>query len=277
MSDMNAGMAMGLASDVMNFIPNMVLSYSDRAYQKQLDEQAQKNWEAQFKFQQEQATQQQANWEANRIGNLTKEYADAGLNPALAAGLGASTSNVVGSGGSANVKGMAGMKTPSMSIEGAQIGFQMEQQKEMNEKQKEVMNAQIRQINADTRLAETQADDIEATRENRIDELIAKTNLSYKEAEKVVIMTNAIVHDIELTDEKIKNTQADTLAKEIANELNSKYGAKMTETEIKKMTEEIKNSKNERANRTATQVRQWIDGLLDKAIKGGYLLINAIK
>lgn len=238
------------------------------AYQKEQDAIAQANFESQMAFQQQQ-------FEANRIGNLTKEYAEAGLNPYLAAGMGASTASVVGGGASAghatgtpNTKPISHYQIQSKNdILGGLSQLMMQEQ--LNE-------AEVKKLEADAKLANTQADDLTNTREARIAEIQARTNLSEKEAERVVVATNAICADINLTAEKIKNTQADTLAKEIANEINKKFGAQLKETEIKKIEEEITKSKHDRRIETAEEVRKWFDGLLDKLVRGGQVAVNSM-
>lgn len=106
LGSINAGVNTG------SWIGDLVFGAEDRKYNRELNEQAQRNYEQAFDYQKQQDALAQANFEAqmafqqnqfeaNRIGNLTNEYKEAGLNPFLAAGMGASTASVVGGGASA--------------------------------------------------------------------------------------------------------------------------------------------------------------------------------
>lgn len=126
-------------------------------WKQQQDLIAQENYRENMQLAKDQFAFQQDQFQANRIGNLTKEYAEAGLNPYLAAGMGASTAGVVGGGGTANMASnpsKPGIDTSQtmmnqMKMENAMQMASLKMQKQMND-------AQIGNINAQTELTKAQ-------------------------------------------------------------------------------------------------------------------------
>lgn len=260
-------------------------------YNQMLNQQQQKNWEQQMQFQQDQANLSQANWEknfqmqqdqfnANRIGNLTKEYAEAGLNPFLAAGMGAGTASVVGGGASAPSVGqpyfntyhgngahITPVQSAEMKLQNMQTLFQMEQQKGINE-------ASINKINAEARLAGAQADDLESTRADRIAKLRAETNLTNEQIEEVIARTNNIMANTKvqqateiLTNSKSTTQELENAKREIENEIL----ADVKETEKEKARAELKKLKTENRVMNSKETRSWIDMILSKFTAAGWL------
>lgn len=245
-------------------------------YTKQMNEQAQANWQAQMDFQKLQAGQQQANFEkqfeANRIGNLTKEYAKAGLNPFLAAGMGASTASAspVGGGGSANFNAPHGgantklipNRSNEIKMQNMALMGQITMAEELNE-------AQINKLNAEANLSNTQAEDMTSTRQLRISKLENESKLTASQINEVIERTNKLLAEQKLvkaqeilTNEKSTTQELENAKKEIENEILNA----VKNTEKAKAEAELNKIKTETKIMTSSEVRRWIDSIWAKVI-----------
>lgn len=215
---------------------NVLTDQRDFKYLQQMNEQAQKNFEAQMGFQQQQADLAQSNWEqqfnlqkqiqeSNRIGNLTKEYQEAGLNPFLAAGMGASTASAVGGGATTPGASAPNFKSATSKTLNSQSGtipqatmdnliatIQLKMQKEMND-------ANILKLNADAELARTQADELTTTRQTRIDKIKSEIGLNEDLAEEAVVRANKLKAEESYTKQLEKLAKAETTGKEMYNDI----------------------------------------------------------
>lgn len=243
-----AGKATESLTNTASGIAGLIWGTQDRQYQRYLNELSQNNWKQQFDFAKAQANQQQANFEANRIGNLTKEYTEAGLNPLLAAGMGQSTASVIGSGGSAHFTGTeaATRNMQSAMQQMAQIG-----------KLSEIAN--IKKTQAETGLLEAQAETERQKLEPMINEIKSRTNLNEISAE--------------LSKANISKTQIETLmdkwkSKLLAQEyVNSDINIEKMQLECEELKKKIENLdvKNE-AIRNGI-IKGWFDSTIGKFLK----------
>lgn len=237
-------------------------------YQKQIDQQAQANFEAQMAFQQNQSDIQQQQFQANRIGNLTKEYKEAGLNPFLAAGMGASTASVIGVGGSANFKGAPSganthltsqIKAGSGGIGGDEIA-RILQQGELNE-------ANINLINAEAELAKTQAEDIKETRTGRVEELekkidkIAQDIAESKAREK---NTNVVTEKVELENQMLSNKLVESNYRaDCFRLLEDTQGKKLSKLQKRQIMSQLNAQTVENRFKTAMTVEQYVKSVCE--------------
>ena len=266
----------GLVTGGLNFLQsgiqgmeNYMLGIEDRKYQRELNNQAQKNFETQMTFAKAQADQQVRQFEANRIGNLTKEYADAGLNPLLAAGMGQSKAGSVSMGGLPQKTG-----TDRSTANLISANEQMMKYGSMT------AMAQVNKLNAEAHLANTQADDIEATRDNRIDNLISQTGLNEAKAKEAIEMSNKLKSDTAVNNalEKLVKANETTAHYEAAGQalknkllaLDAAYydvDKQKIYAEIDKLIADVEHLKTQDESIRNKVIQGWFDRTIGKLIK----------
>ena len=203
----------------------------------------------------------------NRIGNLTKEYTEAGLNPLLAAGMGMSTAGTISGGGTSGNHAIQPHSKVEADIDSLLKSFQLSMQKDLND-------ATINKLNAEANLSNAQAEDIETTRQSRIEKIISETMLTDRQATQVVIATDKIAKEVEKTNAEIGKINDERIGQQIENILQIEYGEKLQKNQVEKLKEEIKNSKHGRAIKTWGEVRNWIDMILSNGLKAGWLTLG---
>lgn len=270
----------GLATDAVNGAVNLGFGIYDRinqnkqqqqnqenwnaafAYQKQMDEQAQKNWQAQMDFQKQQ-------FDANRIGNLTKEYADAGLNPALAAGMGASTASTISAAGRGNTPNPN--TSALVSHQQAQIKLANTQAMAQIRNQKDLTDAEVEKMKAEANLANTQASDIANSSDAKLENIKANTEAVKKSVDEAIeriakmeaeikgINANTVKTELEtdLLKPEVMRANFESDVWEIINndpQLNKKMNKKMKQ----KIFAEIDKAKTENRFKTAMTVEAYL-------------------
>lgn len=250
-----------------NLLSNIGFGIYDRIHNREIEQANQANFNANLAFQKEQFQFQKDIQEMNRIGNLTKEYTEAGLNPLLAAGMGMSTAGTLSGAGTSGNHAIQPHSKVEANIDNLLKSFQLSMQKDLND-------ATINKLNAEANLSNTQAEDISATRELRIDKLISENYLTDKQATQVVITTDKIAREVEKTNAEIGKINDERIAQQIENILQIEYGEKLKKNQVEKLNEEIKSSKHGRVIKTWGEVRNWIDTILSNGIKAGWLALG---
>lgn len=259
------------------------------AEQKRLNEQAQANYERNFAFQEAQANQQQENFnkvfEANRIGNLMKEYKEAGINPAAAAGMGASTASagVVGGTsapnsrtGGAQVSGVGTHPINELHLNNTMAMLNYQMQKKLND-------AQVGNIDADTKLKEAQAKNeseykpiLTEAQISEINKSIEKTIQDIAESKAREKHTDAITEQIKLENEVIS---LEAMKKHAESDIWNTMLDNLTEKQKKKLSKKAYKSLQAQVSQMATDEKykqsQTFATYNDAICKDAQTLINA--
>lgn len=284
--------ALGLIGDVLNWGNDLAFGIADRVhaknreaiedqryndqfeYQKQMDAQAQQNFNTQMEFQKGQAEfqnematknfeQQVKQFEANRIGNLTEEYKEAGLNPFLAAGMGQSTASVVGGGGMSNSVGSAS-RGNLPSKEAHNLTPQTSPQFYLENMR---ATAEANKLNAEAELAKTQAEDIKETRGGRIEELekkidkIAQDIAESKAREK---NTNVVTEKVELENQMLSNKLVESNYRaDCFRLLEDTKGKKLSKLQKRQIMSQLNEQTVENRFKTSMTVEQYVKSVCE--------------
>lgn len=255
-----------------NLLSNIGFGIYDRIHNREIEQANQANFNANLNFQKEQFQFQKDIQEMNRIENLTKEYTEAGLNPLLAAGMGMSTAGTLSGAGTSGNHAIQPHSKVEADMDSLLRSFQLSMQKELND-------ATINKLNAEANLSNTQAEDISATRDIRIDKLMSENNLTIEQANHVMRETNKITSEIMKNEANINLLNAEALAKTVETDINNYFGregakqnVEIQKLEKKKIEEEINQMQKSGGLKTWGQLRQWLDGFIGRAIQANYMI-----
>lgn len=277
LGSINAGINTG------SWIGDLIFGAKDRKYNKELNEQAQKNYEDAFNYQKQQDALAQANFEAqmafqqnqfeaNRIGNLTKEYKEAGLNPFLAAGMGASTAGVVGGGASAghqpslpNTKPLSHYQIQSKNDVMAGLS-QILMQSNLNE-------AEIEKLEAEADEAKANAEATRGEKKNLIETEIKEINTKIDKALQEIAESKAreknINSDTEKTlleNQKLSNELIESNWRaDVFNMIKESNPKKLTKRQEKEIWAELNAQHTENVYKTSATVKNYCESTCEIA------------